>query len=400
MPAPESPSYVAAEMQGLYGPFTLDERVLQKIWAQSDFSRRNLTLNDGRPLEIISPGRWNRLGGPDFTAARLRIAGTEVCGEVEVHFHASDWTAHGHVHDRAYDNVVLHVLLYPPAPGAAPVLNHAATPLPTFVLLPYLLRDLEDYAADDALESLTGRDEWELFSPLAEMHETDLLNHLHELAHSRWQRKVAQARATLQHHSWEHTAHRTALEILGYSRNRGPMLALADRHPLREWRTAPDVSSFQNETPNDWQSQGIRPANQPRRRLAQYAAWVSACPDWPTKLISATSAWAICPIDSLRTRDIRRQFRLADTWRDLAHTIGADALGATRWRTLVGDGFLPLLTAQTGHDFSGNWFHAPPGDCPALLLRALRRLGVAGSTARPHAHGWTQGLLAWSARRH
>src|SRR5687767_818697 len=94
-----------AEMQGLYGPFTLTERVVQKIWLRGDFDRTRLTLADGRPLEIRTVGVWNLFAGPDFRDARLVIGGESITGDIEVHFHAADWRAHGHETDRAYANV-------------------------------------------------------------------------------------------------------------------------------------------------------------------------------------------------------------------------------------------------------------------------------------------------------
>ena len=54
-------------MSGLYGPFTLTERVVQKIWLRGDFTQRRMMLTDGRDLEIRFTGQWNLLGGPDFT---------------------------------------------------------------------------------------------------------------------------------------------------------------------------------------------------------------------------------------------------------------------------------------------------------------------------------------------
>src|SRR5258708_26573057 len=70
-----------AEMQGLYGPFTIAERVVQKIWLRGDFDHCRAVLADGRKLEIRSAGTWNLLGGPDFRGASLIIAGQSVTGD-------------------------------------------------------------------------------------------------------------------------------------------------------------------------------------------------------------------------------------------------------------------------------------------------------------------------------
>ena len=39
-----------AEFQGLYGPFTVAEKVLQKIWLRRDFALPRARLTDGRAV--------------------------------------------------------------------------------------------------------------------------------------------------------------------------------------------------------------------------------------------------------------------------------------------------------------------------------------------------------------
>ena len=114
---PAAPDSAVAEMQGLEGAFSFAEKLLQKIWLRGDFDRSAAVTTDGQRVRIIHPGKWNLLGGPDFTGARLRLgeaAGRDLVGDVEVHLRAADWDAHGHARDPAYDGVVLHVVLFPP----------------------------------------------------------------------------------------------------------------------------------------------------------------------------------------------------------------------------------------------------------------------------------------------
>jgi len=51
---------------------------------------------------------------------------------------------------------MLHVVLFPPAPGEKPARRRDGTEIPALVLLPLLYRDLEEYASDDALETITA----------------------------------------------------------------------------------------------------------------------------------------------------------------------------------------------------------------------------------------------------
>src|ERR1700728_1154140 len=87
------------------------ELEVQALWFEQLF-QPVLATDDGRKVEIIQPGFWNHAGGPDFTRAAFRWAGTiePIVGDVEVHLRADDWHLHGHHADPAYDNTVLHVV--------------------------------------------------------------------------------------------------------------------------------------------------------------------------------------------------------------------------------------------------------------------------------------------------
>lgn len=72
----------------------------------------DLRTVDGMKIDVLDPGVHNRDAGPDFLHARLRIEETLWAGNVEIHINSSDWIKHGHLDDRAYDNVILHVVYH------------------------------------------------------------------------------------------------------------------------------------------------------------------------------------------------------------------------------------------------------------------------------------------------
>lgn len=52
----------------------------------------------------------NTDAGPDFPQAKIKIDGIDWAGSVEIHVKSSEWMEHGHHQDKAYENVVLHVV--------------------------------------------------------------------------------------------------------------------------------------------------------------------------------------------------------------------------------------------------------------------------------------------------
>lgn len=90
--------------------FPYGEELLQFIWEQRLYDQHGLRTTDGRPVEVLDPGRIQSNSGPDLNDAKLRIADQLWAGTVEVHLRSSAWNAHGHQFDPAYENVVLHVV--------------------------------------------------------------------------------------------------------------------------------------------------------------------------------------------------------------------------------------------------------------------------------------------------
>ena len=89
----------------------MKEDFLHFVWQTKRFDLASLHSTEGDKIEIISFGIHNHDAGPDFLNGRIRIGGTEWAGNIEMHLKSSQWYEHKHQDDKAYDNVILHVVL-------------------------------------------------------------------------------------------------------------------------------------------------------------------------------------------------------------------------------------------------------------------------------------------------
>jgi hypothetical protein len=88
----------------------MTEDYLHYIWKFGKFTTTQLATSDGQPMEIMHRGTHNHNAGPDFLEAKIRIGQTLWAGHVEIHSKSSDFNAHKHDLDEAYNPVVLHVV--------------------------------------------------------------------------------------------------------------------------------------------------------------------------------------------------------------------------------------------------------------------------------------------------
>lgn len=396
------PSFELAEVQGLYGPYSFPERLLQRIWHRREFDSTPARTECGRCVRVLHPGRWNQLGGPDFKNARLLLNGIEVSGDVELHLHAADWKRHGHHRDRAYDQVILHVALWSSTDTETERSDGRTVPL--LILLPLLLYSLEDYAADAAVETLANRATTRATEELLGFPLEKRLEVLHQHALARWEQKVRFLRIRTERLGWTEACHHTALEILGYRFNRAPMLRIAQRWPLDSWRRelCPADDAFNSES-GRWSLQGVRPANHPRTRLGQYARWVRAMPQWPDLCRNAESplAWPRlpeihpCEAFAVSSREFRAKTGMAELRSRLGNRWCGGALAGPRLDTVICNLLLPARSLRPDlRDALPFWLHWYAGDLPPVLRKSLRDLDVL-SHAQPICHGLTQGLLGW-----
>jgi len=89
----------------------MKESILHYVWQHKLFTSQNLRTTDDEQVEIIDVGKYNTDAGPDFFNAKIKIGETLWAGNVEIHTVSSDWKKHNHHTDKAYDSIILHVVL-------------------------------------------------------------------------------------------------------------------------------------------------------------------------------------------------------------------------------------------------------------------------------------------------
>ena len=85
------------------------EEFLYYIW-ENRLTDKDLKTTEGDQVDVVATGYRNTDSGPDFLEAKIQIGDKLWAGHVEIHVKSSDWNRHGHQNDKAYKNVILHVV--------------------------------------------------------------------------------------------------------------------------------------------------------------------------------------------------------------------------------------------------------------------------------------------------
>lgn len=389
------PPIQETEITGLTGSVPISELVLQRIWLKQNFRQDNLQTSSQKSLEILHPGYWNRLGGPDFKNATLLLNGQKIQGDVEIHFYSQDWENHKHHKNPAYNNTILHVILFPsfkkitPEPGTF-------RPAEELTLLPVLYQDLEEYLNEETLLGIDGQD---LSFPLEKLLAVPLpqrFEHIQSRAWVRYHQKTNAAHKRLSQNTWPEACHQTFLEILGYKNNRSPMATIAKNYPHHYLTNHPEITAEElyNSQKENWKLTGIRPANHPLKRLQQYLTLLKKHPNWPNEWQEVSSSWEPLPFIQPLTKHFRKSTALK--WR---HEIIARLLeyqfSGTKLNTLIIDGLLPLAAAHHKLNLFSFWYHWAPGDMPDHLNQFLRNTQLLDSKEHLLSNGLNQGILLY-----
>ncbi|MDD3004471.1 DUF2851 family protein [Flavobacterium sp.] len=88
----------------------MKEDFLHYLWRYKKFQFHSLQTSKGERLSIQDGGSYLENAGPDFFNAQITINDQKWAGNIEIHVKSSDWYLHNHEKDKAYENVILHVV--------------------------------------------------------------------------------------------------------------------------------------------------------------------------------------------------------------------------------------------------------------------------------------------------
>lgn len=203
----------------------MNEDFLSYIWLNQLYQADELLTSAGETLVVLNPGMPNADAGPDFFNARIRKDTTLWAGNVEIHVRSSDWMRHGHSDDRAYDNVILHVVGY----HDASIHSKDGSLLPTLEMK-FDNRLLENY------QKLMQSEEWvPCQGEIRGVNPAIVRNWLDRMAAERLEMKSEAVLHVLEttKNDWDETFYRFLARSFGMRLNALPFEMLAASTPLR-----------------------------------------------------------------------------------------------------------------------------------------------------------------------
>lgn len=208
----------------------MPEIVLHYIWEHCLWAGFAQQTTDGQPVEILSVGEHNRDAGPDYSHAHVKIGNREWVGNIEIHVCSSDWIKHRHHLDKAYDNVILHVV----RTADKPIYNSRGDLIPQCEL---------QYPSDKDYLSALFQSAQQMDSAVARIGCAEQLVHDPGLLTEGWRKTLLRKRLECKRSSitrlleitkgsWEHALYISLARNFGFHTNSLPFEQLAINTPL------------------------------------------------------------------------------------------------------------------------------------------------------------------------
>jgi len=208
-------------------PNNLPERVVVETWQQL-IDSAELTTASGEPIRIIYPGRKNDDRGADFRDAVIATSQGILKGDIEVHIKSSDWQAHRHHQDPAYNRVILHVVMWHNSEAATNLHNGKTAPI--LALDKYIGGPTSHWTRLVHSPDSSGMPCLKTVKSLAT---NTLAEFLDSAGEERFSAKAAEFQAELTQIETSQCLYHGIMGALGYAKNKSPMLKLARRLPLQ-----------------------------------------------------------------------------------------------------------------------------------------------------------------------
>lgn len=205
----------------------MKEDFIHFLWLFQYFDKKDLITTQGESLTITQVGTHNHDSGADFSLSKIKIGGVDWAGDIEIHLKSSDWNAHKHQHNPAYNNVILHVVWT----DDAPALRADGTPMPTL--------ELKERTNPQWLYQyqilLSNKDVIPCASQFAHVKTIQKLSMLDKALAKRLEDKAFLLRALLvkNKQDWEETTYQVLAKNFGFKVNSEPFLRLSQGLPLK-----------------------------------------------------------------------------------------------------------------------------------------------------------------------
>ncbi|MBA7676675.1 hypothetical protein ES703_84919 [subsurface metagenome] len=184
-----------------------------------------MVSEEGKPIKIIYPGRATDDQGADFRDAVIASGRELIKGDIEVHVKSSDWQNHGHHHDRIYNRVILHVVMWHDINKTATNLENGEN-IPIIVLNKYIKNQISQPHRAGSLNMPCLK--------ASEHLPTDFkAEFLDSAGEKRFLAKAAKFQAELAQTEASQVLYQGIMGALGYSKNKLPFLKLARGLPLQ-----------------------------------------------------------------------------------------------------------------------------------------------------------------------
>lgn len=290
-------------------PRNYSELEVQARWFSGEFGTEFITTG-GDHVRILQLGVWNREAGPDFAEAAISLnGGAPLRGCIELDPDARDWERHGHSSNPDYESVILHLFWKEST-------QDSFTRTATNRCVPQVLLKVENQEpAPVQNHSKPGR----CSHILRQYSESKVKEIIEAASRFRLAKKSARLARLADIHGPNEALYQSLAVALGYKSNKLPFALLSQRTSLgllqknradadallfgvAGFIDSTDLSRFDSDTriylrrlwerwwsrrsefqrmilsKNEWRFNGLRPANDPHRRVA---ALLEIVRHWP-----------------------------------------------------------------------------------------------------------------------